>query len=152
MLNCMTLYRMGHACKTRGIPLLPSLFKYLGFAIFNSVVPPSASIGKDSKCAYGGIGVVVHQRTTIGERVMIGQNTTIGRSLDPEDFPTIGNDVYISAGARIIGKIHVGNNVIIGANAVVNKDVPDNCIVAGVPARVIRKVDCSIWELLKNIY
>ena len=78
----------------------------------------------------------------------MGQSTTIGRSLDPEDFPTIGNNVYISAGARIIGKINVGNNVIIGANAVVNKDVPDNCIVAGVPARVIR----NIYKLLKNIY
>ena len=72
----------------------------------------------------------MHGRSTIGDRVIIGQNTTIGRSLDPEDFPTIGNDVYISAGARIIGNITVGNNVIIGANAVVNKDVPDNCIVA----------------------
>ncbi len=82
----------------------------------------------------------------------MGQNTTIGRSLDPEDFPTIGNNVYISAGARIIGKINVGNNVIIGANAVVNKDVPDNCIVAGVPARVIRNVDVDIYKLLKNIY
>ena len=59
--------------------------------------------------------------------------------------------MYISAGARIIGKIKVGNNVIIGANAVVNHDVEDNTIVAGVPAKVIRKVDVSIWDLLKNI-
>ena len=94
---------------------------------------------------------VVHKDTKIGERVIIGQNTTIGRSLDPADFPTIGNDVYISAGARIIGNIHVGNNVIIGANAVVNKNVEDNCIVAGVPTKVIRKIDCSIWDLLKNM-
>ena len=64
----------------------------------------------------------------------------------------MGNDVYISAGARIIGKITIGNNVIIGTNAVVNKDVPDNCIVAGVPAKVIRTVDVPIWELLKNIF
>lgn len=64
----------------------------------------------------------------------------------------MGNDVYISAGARMIGKITIGNNVIIGTNAVVNKDVPDNCIVAGVPAKVIRTVDVPIWELLKNIF
>ena len=42
--------------------------------------------------------------------------------------------------------------MIIGANAVVNRDVPDNCIVAGVPAKIIRTIDVSIWELLKNIY
>ena len=65
---------------------------------------------------------------------------------------------YISAGARIIGKIRVGSNVLIGANAVVNKDVPDNCIVAGVPAKVIRNLEkdedghINIWSLLENIY
>lgn len=152
MLNCMTLYRAGHFFHKHHIPVLPSFFKYAGFLIFNSVIPPSTEIGAQSKCAYGGMGVVVHQRSVIGERVLIGQNTTIGRSLDPEDFPSIGSDVYISAGARIIGKIHVGDNVIIGANAVVTKDVPNNSIVAGVPARVLRTVDCSIWSLLKNVY
>ncbi len=152
MLNCMTLYRAGNYFHRHHIPVLPSFFKYMGFLVFNSVIPPSAEIGAQSICAYGGIGVVVHQRSVVGERVMIGQNTTIGRSLDPEDFPSIGNDVYISAGARIIGKIHVGDNVIIGANAVVTKDVPDNSIVAGVPAKVLRTVDCSIWSLLKNVY
>ena len=84
--------------------------------------------------------------------MIIGQNSTIGRSLDPEVFPTIGNDVYISAGVRIIGKIHVGNNVIIGANAVANKDVPANSIVVGVPAKVVKSIDVSIWDLLKNIH
>lgn len=152
MLNCMSFYRAGHALQKRGIPVLPAFLKYLGFLLFNSVIPPTAEIGKESKCAYGGVGCVVHARAHIGERVIIGQNTTIGRSLDPEDFPSVGNDVYISAGARIIGNIHVGNNVIIGANAVVNKDVPDNSIVVGVPARVIKTVDGSIWALLKNMY
>ncbi len=122
------------------------------FLLFNSVVPYSAEIGAGSKFAYGAIGCVVHSHAVIGERVIIGQNTTIGRALDPDTVPTIGNDVYISAGARIVGRIKVGNNVIIGANAVVTKDVPDNCIVAGVPARVLRTVDESIWDLLKNIF
>lgn len=152
MPNAIQFYRFGHWCYQHRIPVLPALTKGITFLIFNSVIPYTAKIGTQSKLAYGGIGVVVHSRATIGERVIIGQNTTIGRSLDPEDFPSIGNDVYISAGARIIGKIHVGNNVIIGANAVVNKDVPDNCIIAGVPARVIREVDGSIWTLLKNMY
>ena len=125
--------------------------KALIFLLFNSVVPSSAVIGKKSRFAYGAIGVVIHSKTVIGERVVIGQNTTIGRSLDPADIPVLGNDIYISCGVRIIGHITVGNNVIIGANAVVNKDVPNNCIVAGVPARVIKFIDHSIWDLLKNI-
>ncbi|MCQ2496145.1 MAG: serine acetyltransferase [Lachnospiraceae bacterium] len=131
---------------------MPKLVKGITFLFFNSVVPYTSEIGKETKFAYGGIGCVVHSRAKIGERVIIGQNTTIGRSLDPEDIPTIGNDVYISAGVRIVGKIHVGNNVIIGANAVVCHDVEDNCIVAGVPAKKIRSVDVSIWSLLKNVY
>jgi serine O-acetyltransferase len=152
VMNAIDLYRMGNKCFRKKIPLVPKIMYFLTFFMFNSVVPYTAKIGKDSKFAYGGMGVVVHSGAVIGERVVIGQGATIGRSLDPKDIPTIGNNVYISAGVRIIGKITVGNNVIIGANAVVNKDVPSNTIVAGVPAKVIRNVDRSIWDLLKNIY
>ena len=150
-MNAMNIYRKARWCYLHRIPLVPKLLKGIAFLMYNTVIPYTADIGKGTKFAYGGMGCVVHGNTTIGDRVIIGQNTTIGRSLDPEDYPTIGSDVYISSGARIIGKIHVGNNVIIGANAVVCKDVEDNSIVAGVPAKVIRKIDVSIWELLKNI-
>ena len=151
-MNAIKFYRIGRWFYVHHIPILSLLMKYLTFLVFNSVVPYTAEIGRHSKFAYGGMGCVVHSRAKIGERVLIGQNTTIGRALDPETIPEIGDDVYISAGARIVGKIKVGNNVIIGANAVVNKDVPDNCVVAGVPATIVRKIDCSIWSLLKNIY
>lgn len=150
-MNAINFYRTARWLYKHKVPVLPGFIKGITFVLFNTVVPYTAEIGKGTKFAYGGMGCVVHKDTTIGDRVIIGQNTTIGRSLDPDDFPTIGSDVYISAGARIIGKIHVGNNVIIGANAVVNKDVEDNSIVAGVPAKLIRKVDCSIWDLLKNM-
>lgn len=150
-MNAIDIYRVGNWCYKKHIPLIPIATKILIYLLFNSVVPYSANIGARSRFAYGAIGCVVHSRAQIGEKVLIGQNTTIGRSLDPETIPTIGNNVYISAGARIIGKITIGDNVIIGANSVVNKDIPSNCIVAGVPAQVIRHVDCSIWELLKNI-
>ncbi len=150
-MNAIKLYRVARWLYMHKIPLLPKVLYYLIFLLFNSSVPYTAEIGKETRFAYGGMGCVINKRSEIGDRVLIGQNTTIGRSLDPKDFPSIGNDVYISAGARIIGNIHVGNNVIIGANAVVNKDVEDNCIVAGVPAKIIRKLDVSIWSLLKNI-
>lgn len=150
-MNAIGLYRLGNTCYKKHIPLIPQLCKVTTFLLFNSVVPYTAHIGQESRFAYGGMSVVVHSRAVIGDRVVIGQNTTIGRSLDPDGIPTIGNDVYISAGARVIGNIRVGNNVIIGANAVVNKDVPDNSIVAGVPAKVIKTLSCSVWSLLINI-
>lgn len=152
MLNAIDFYRIGNWCYNKGIPCIPQITKYLNFLIFNSVVPYTAEIGEESKFAYGGIGCVVHSKAKIGKRVIIGQNTTIGRSLDPDNVPVIGDNVYISAGARIIGKVVVGDNVIIGANAVVTKDVPSNCITAGVPSRVVRMIDGDIYSMLKNIY
>lgn len=88
--------------------------------------------------AYGGIGVVIHARAVIGENCVLGQNITIGGKSGWYEVPIFGDNVHVSAGARILGPVRIGNNVIIGANAVVVKDVPDNCIVAGVPAKIIR--------------
>lgn len=151
-MNAITLYRISNWLYRKKIPFLPLMIKYFIFLIFNSVVPYSTKIGKGTKFAYGAIGVVLHSQAIIGEKVIIGQGITIGRQLDPDGIPVIGNNVYISAGARILGGITIGNNVIIGANSVVVKDVPDNSIVAGVPAKIIRQVDTDIYELLRNIY
>lgn len=151
-MNAINFYRISNWLYRKKIPILPLVFKYFIFLVFNSVVPYSTKIGKGSKFAYGAIGVVLHSQTIIGDKVIIGQGVTIGRQLDPDGIPKIGNNVYISAGARILGGITIGNNVIIGANAVVIKDVPDNSIVAGVPAKIIKTVDRDIYELLRNIY
>ncbi len=71
---------------------------------------------------------------------MIGSNVTIGgKGRGSTGVPIIGNYVYISTGAKILGKIKVGNNVTIGANAVVINDLPDNVIAVGVPARILYK-------------
>lgn len=149
--RAINLYRKSHWLYKHNVPVIPKILTGVIYLFFNSYIPHTAEIGADSDFAYGGMGCVIHKNATIGERVVIGQNTTVGRSLHPDSFPTIGNDVYVSAGSRIIGKIKVGNNVIIGANSVVNKDVPDNMIVAGVPAKPIRKVEGSIWSLFENI-
>ncbi|HHT7796125.1 TPA: serine O-acetyltransferase [Streptococcus suis] len=79
---------------------------------------------------------------TIGEGVIIGNNcrlyhqVTIGQKNGK--YPTIGNNVIIYPGAKIFGDIKVGNNVIIGANSVINFDVPDNTVVAGNPAKILK--------------
>lgn len=138
-MNAIKLYRVGHWLYRRHIPILPKLCYWLTFLVFNSSVPPSCEIGRGTKFAYGGIGVVLHARSRIGRNVVIGQNVTVGGSFG-SDVPVIGDNVWIAPGVRVLGEIRIGNNVILGANAVVNKDVPDNCIAAGVPAHILRAI------------
>lgn len=139
-MNAIYLYRAARLFYKWRIPILPGLLKGIIFIIYNSIIPPACSIGRDSRFAHGGIGVVLHPRCRIQERVLIGQNVTIGGTFGSE-VPEIGSDVWIGPGARILGGIRIGNNVVIGANAVVTKDVPDNSVVAGVPARILRKLE-----------
>lgn len=75
----------------------------------------------------------------LGKNCKIMQQVTIG--FNGNQKPTIGDNVTVCAGAKIIGGVTVGNNVIVGANAVVTHNVPDNCVVGGVPARIIRRLD-----------
>ena len=95
-MNAINLYRKARWCYLHHIPLLPQLLKGFTFVLYNTVIPYTTEVGSETKFAYGGMGCVINARSKIGDRVIIGQNTTIGRSLDPEDYPTIGNDVYIS--------------------------------------------------------
>jgi serine O-acetyltransferase len=84
------------------------------------------------------MGVVIHAKAVIGKNCIIGQQVTIGGRARHPEVPRIGDEVYLAGGSKILGPITLGNDVIVGANAVVIRDVPDNTIVAGVPAKVIR--------------
>lgn len=79
-------------------------------------------------------GIVIHPGSIIGPNCLIFQQVTIGEHRD--GLPTIGGHVDIGAGAKILGSIRIGEHVLIGANAVVVKDVPDHCVAMGVPAVV----------------
>ena len=83
--------------------------------------------------------IVFAESVIIGKYCSIHQGVTIGRVFAGEKagVPTLGDHVIIFPGAKVVGKIHIGNNVIIGANATVLNDVPDNCVVVGSPARIV---------------
>ncbi len=126
------------------IPFIPKLVTLLIFLIYNSKVPYLARIGKGTKLGYGGIGVVIHSESVIGRNCSVGQQVTIGRGNSRyPGVPVIGDNVHMHKGAIIYGGITVGDNAEIGANAVVNKPVPDNAVVAGVPAKIIRIKDAE---------
>lgn len=131
-------YRIANWLYRHHIPVVPKLIYYTQRLLYKSSLPATCMIGKGTKLAYGGIGLVIHARAVIGENCIVGQGVTIGGKSGWFEVPIIGDNVQISAGARILGPVRIGNNVIIGANAVVVKDIPNNCVVAGVPARIIR--------------
>ena len=132
------LYRINNWFFRHHVPILPKIIWKIQYIFYNCSVPASCTIGKGTKFGYGGIAVVIHSRAVIGKNCMIGQGVTIGGKSGWYEVPVIGDNVHINAGAKIIGPVRIGDNVEIGANAVVVKDVPSNCVVAGIPARILR--------------
>ena len=138
MVNAIYFYRIERYLYLKKIPLLPLLIKGIIFLMYNSSIPFECIIGANTKFAYGGIGVVIHKRAIIGSNVSIGSNVTIGGRSGHIEVPVIGDNVYLATGSKILGPIKIGANAIIGANAVVIKDVPSNTTVGGVPAKIIK--------------
>jgi serine O-acetyltransferase len=113
--------------------------------IFQSILSTVTTIHFDRRLSFGKnfhiihpISIVIHPDVLIGNNVGIMHEVTIG-TRGSTGAPRIGNDVFIGAGAKIIGNITIGDNVDIGANAVVLTDVPANSLVVGNPGRIINK-------------
>ncbi len=104
-----------------------------GFDIYENT-----EIGKGLHIAHFGC-LIIHADAVLGENVSLSHGVTVGQTIKDGKAltPVIGNNVYLAPGAKVIGGIKIGNNVAVGANAVVTHDVPDNAVVAGVPARII---------------
>jgi len=131
-MNLMNFYQVAHRLYQMRIPLFPKIIYYIQFLLFNSSLPSSVKIGKNSVFRYGGIGVVIHDRAQIGERCVLGQGITIGGRSKKFEVPIIGNNAFIGFGARIL------DDVIIGANSVGIESVPENSIVVGISAKVVK--------------
>ncbi len=102
-------------------------------------LPCEAIIGRNFVIDHFG-GIVVSGYTRFGANCRIRSGVVIGlRRIDEVYAPEFGDNVDIGAGAKVLGQIRIGNNVVIGANAVVICDIPDNCIAVGVPARIEKR-------------
>jgi serine O-acetyltransferase len=136
-LHAIWAYRVHHALWTRGRRLSARLLSQATRAATGIEIHPGAQIGRRFFIDHG-MGVVIGETAEIGNDVMIYHDVTLGgRSLQrTKRHPTIGDDVVIGAGARVLGPVVVGKGAQIGANAVVVRDVPDGAIVVGVPGQV----------------
>ena len=112
--------------------------RYLFWSVITqSDIEPRAKLGKRLMIPHPN-GVVIHEDAVIGDDCMIMQQVTIGM-IGEGQVPRLGNSIYVGAGAKIIGKVTIGDGARIGANAVVTKDVPPGCTAVGVPAKIIRR-------------
>ena len=131
----MIIYRgMQWARRYRLVPL-ELLLNRLNSICCNCIIGRGAEFGPGFVLIHA-TGVVINGRVRGGENVLIEHQVTIGA--ERRQNPTIGSDVFIGAGAKVIGEINVGDHSRIGANAVVLDDVPAFATVAGIPARVVR--------------
>ncbi len=114
-----------------------ALYRHCAY-VYGIEVPYTARIGRRVKFEHQH-GIVIHGACVIGDDCVIRQGVTLGIKDEhfPNDAPRLGMRVSIGAGAKLMGAIRVGNDVRVGANAVVLQDVPSNCTVVGIPARVV---------------
>lgn len=139
-IRAILLHRVAHFFWMLKIPFIPRYLSEFARQMTGIDIHPGAKIGKEFFIDHG-TGVVIGETAEIGENVTIYQGVSLGgTSLEPvKRHPTIGNNVVIGAGAKVLGPVKIGNNVKIGANSVITKDVPDNSVVVGVPGRIISR-------------
>lgn len=130
--------RLMHRLHEKKTPILPRLLQQLNRLIFACDIPRTVKIGSNTVFAHSGLGCVIHSSAVIGDNCKIQQNITIG-GRGTSGTPTIGNNVFIGAGATILGNVIIGDNVKIGAMSLVLDDVPPNSTVVGVPAKGVKK-------------
>jgi serine O-acetyltransferase len=137
--HALVAYRVSHWLKIHHVPFLPRAISQVARILTGIEIHPSAKIGTGFFIDHG-MGVVIGETAEIGDFVTIFQGVTLGGTGKERGkrHPTLGNHVVVGAGAKILGGITVGDNVKIGANSVVLKNVAANSTVIGVPARVIK--------------
>lgn len=141
------LYRIAHTHLTVPIYLKPFtavfiiFYRFLTEWILSVEIPWRVRIGSHA-ALYHGFGLVLNNQVKIGDYVKLRQGATIGNKIVDglSCVPEIGNNVDIGPNCVIFGGISVGDNAIIGAGSIVNKDVPENSVIAGNPAQIIKKL------------
>ena len=139
-LQALISHRIAHKLAYWNIPFLPIYISYLTRIITGIEIHPKARIGNRVFIDHGE-GIVIGETAIIGDDVLIYQQVTLGGTGKEHGkrHPTVGNNVVLGAGAKILGNITIGDNVRIAAGAVVIEDVPSNCTVAGNPGRIVKQ-------------
>lgn len=138
--RAMAYHRFAHQLHGMGLVFLARFVSQWARWLTGIEIHPAAKIGKGLFIDHG-MGVVIGETSVLGDNVTLFQGVTLGGTGKEKGkrHPTLGNDVVVGAGAKVLGNITLGDHVSVGANAVVLNDVPANSTVVGVPGRVARR-------------
>jgi serine O-acetyltransferase len=151
-LHALVLYRISRQLWAWKIPFIPRWISQTARFWTGTEIHPGAEIGKSFFIDHG-MGVVIGETAIVGDNVLLYQGVTLGGTGKEtgKRHPTLGNNVVVGAGAKILGNITIGDNSYIGANAVVIKNVPPNSTVVGIPGRITkqdgRKIDMELAHM-----
>jgi serine O-acetyltransferase len=150
-LHAIILQRISHRQYLKGKINLARAINYFARFLTGADIHPGATIGKGFFIDHA-VGVVIGETSIIGDNVSIFQGVTLGgvSTSHGKRHPTIGNNVTIGAGAKVLGNINIGDNVKIGAGSVVVKDVPPDSTVVGVPGRVVKREGACVKVDLRH--
>ena len=139
-LHALIMYRLAHRLYKWNIPFLPRLLSHLTRVITGIEIHPAAKIGRRLFIDHGE-GIVIGATAVIGDDCLLYQQVTLGGTGKDKGkrHPTLGNNVIVGAGAKVLGNIIVGDYVRVGAGSVVVNDVPEHSTVVGIPARIVKR-------------
>ena len=138
--HAILFYRIAHLLYLNNFKICAKIISQVARFFTGIEIHPAAFIGKGLLIDHG-MGVVIGETAIVGDNCTILQGVTLGGrgNVKGKRHPTLANGVFVGAGAKILGNIEIGNNVKIGANAVVLTDIPDDSTAVGIPARVIKR-------------
>ncbi len=141
-LQALIFHRVAHWLYCLGFPFIPRLISSLTRFFTGIEIHPGAKIGKGVFIDHG-IGVVIGETAIVGDNALIYQGVTLGGTGKEmgKRHPTLGENVVVGAGAKVLGNIQIGNSARIGAGSVVLRDIPSHCTVVGIPGRIVRCKD-----------
>ena len=147
--HAVMFHRMAHWLWRRGVPLLPRIISHLSRFLTGIEIHPGARIGSFFFIDHG-MGVVIGETTVVGNNVTLFQGVTLGGTGKEKGkrHPTLGNNIVVGVGAKILGNIVIGDNVKVGANSVVLESVPPDSTVVGVPGRIVKQGGRRLTETM----
>jgi serine O-acetyltransferase len=147
-LQALVCHRVAHKLHEFGLPFIPRLISHLARFFTGVEIHPGATIGTGVFIDHG-MGVVIGETAIVGDYALIYQGVTLGGTgkQGGKRHPTLGENVVVGTGAKILGNIEIGNNVRIGAGSVVLRDVPSDCTVVGIPGRIVYRSGVKVNPL-----